>query len=262
MYTYGRRVALVKLGLMGAPLSALAKQHLMSAGAGAAGGALLGGEGNRMSGAMGGAALGLAGSHAAGPQGLLGRANRAAGEYPPGGMKPIRQATPNAEAEYAKEIKHYQARAQEEAAARAQEAAPAGRAVRSSGEHAPVDRIPTMRPIKRTTYNTAEAGETAPFGHGANSLPPGAGSMMPPSAGPLSTQMTLPPSASASMPPSAMDPLASMLPPSMPPPSIPRPGLMPTLNRRMDAPNPQAAWHSVPPSRYRDTMQSPPPMPR
>jgi len=73
---------------MGAPLSALAKQHLMSAGAGAAGGALLGGEGNRMSGAMGGAALGLAGSHAAGPTGLLGRANRAAGEYPPGGMPP------------------------------------------------------------------------------------------------------------------------------------------------------------------------------
>lgn len=258
MYTYGRRVALVKLGFMGAPLSALAKQHLMSAGAGAAGGALLGGEGNRMSGAMGGAALGLAGSHAAGPQGLLGRANRAAGEYPPGGMKPIRQATPNA--------------AETGARRPAPEAqAPTGRAVRSSGEHAPVDRIPTMAPIKRTTYNTAEAGETAPFGHGANSLPPGAGSMMPPSAGPLSTQMTLPPSAGSGMPPSAMsaaparpdaDPLASMLPPSLPPPSIPKPGLMPTLDRRMAAPNSQSAWHSVPPSRYRDTLQSPPPMHR
>lgn len=68
-YSDGCYTALTKLGFSSqllAKLSPAAKAHLMNAGVGAAGGAVLGGENNRMSGALGGAALGLGAGHVMG----------------------------------------------------------------------------------------------------------------------------------------------------------------------------------------------------
>lgn len=68
-YSDGCYTALTKLGFSSqllAKLSPAAKSHLMNAGVGAAGGAVLGGENNRMSGALGGAALGLGAGHVMG----------------------------------------------------------------------------------------------------------------------------------------------------------------------------------------------------
>lgn len=90
-YADGCYAALTKLGFSSqllAKLSPAAKNHLMNAGVGAAGGALLGGEDSRMSGALGGAALGLGAGH------LIGQA--AEGAAAKKGLSSVEQAAEGA----------------------------------------------------------------------------------------------------------------------------------------------------------------------
>lgn len=165
-YKIGAYAALEKIGFSFAGLSPRHSQQLASVGAGAAGGALFGGEDNRLGGALGGAALGLSLGNLKGPN--------AASRQP-----------------------HIRPNAAVKATETVAESVPQNlRMHRSSGEHAPGG----MQPIGKQQFHPAEAGVSAyPPGFGRNSLPPEAQTSMPPSA--HVTGQSLPPSADAEIPP-------------------------------------------------------------
>ena len=144
-YSDGCYTALTKLGFSSqllAKLSPTAKSHLINAGVGAAGGAVLGGEDSRMSGALGGAALGLGAGH------LMGQAAEGA--------------------------------AAKKGLNSAEHAAEGAAMHRPSGEYMPGAVEGAMRPIERTKFHPSEAGASVfPPGFGTNSLPPGASAEVP-----------------------------------------------------------------------------------
>lgn len=158
-------MALQKIGFSFAGLSPRHSQQLTSVGAGAAGGALFGGEDNRLGGALGGAALGLSLGNLKGPN----AASRQPRVRPIAAVKSTEAAAKNIPQNL--------------------------RLSRSSAEYAPGG----MHPISKTQFHPSEAGASAyPPGFGRDSLPPEAQMAMPPSA--HVTGHSLPPSANAEIP--------------------------------------------------------------